>query len=630
MVAVFLILASAASTLACTKKQQATPVAADEIASSTVRVDHHIVIDQFGYRPADPKVAVIRNPHVGYDSANGFTPGTEYEVRRADTGAIVFSGRPTQWNDAKIDLLSGDSGWWFDFSALTAPGKYFVYDVAKNIRSPLFQIKKDIYREVLRAASRTYFYQRSGFAKQAPYAEQCWVDSPAYMGRDQDTAARDITDPNNASKARDLSGGWFDAGDTNKYVTNAVQPVHQLLNAYRANPNAFTDDFNIPESGNGIPDILDEVNWELEWLKRMQSTDGSVVLKVGETVYVTASPPSSDRSPRYYVPSCTSSTIAAAGMFAHASVVMAEFPKFADTARDMRDRAVRAWDQYQSVATKQTNCDTGIVHAGDADLDEKEQSALAAEASLYLFAATGDSQYDQYLQDHYREMQPYRDIGWSRYHADQGEALLYYTTLASANAELKANILADKRRDMDNAKQIYGFDARSDLYRAFLDESAYHWGSNNPRANYGNTNLDAIAYQIDTDKVDSLRTRALDTLHYFHGVNPFGMVYLSNMYRHGATKSVNEIYHTWFWANTKWANAKTSPCGPAPGFVPGGPNAHAARDGVPTSLRPPTGQPPQKSYKDWNTASPESSWTITEPGIYFQSAYIRLLSAFVE
>jgi hypothetical protein len=50
-----------------------------------------------------------------------------------------------------------------------------------------------------------------------------------------------------------MRGGWFDAGDTNKYVTFAEDPVHQLLHAYSQNPDVWTDNFNIPESGNAFP-----------------------------------------------------------------------------------------------------------------------------------------------------------------------------------------------------------------------------------------------------------------------------------------------------------------------------------------------------------------------------------------
>jgi len=77
------------------------------------------------------------------------------------------------------------------------------------------------------------------------------------------------------------------------------------------------------------------------------------------------------------------------------------------------------------------------------------------------------------------------------------------------------------------------------------------------------------------------------------------------------------------------STGRSSACGPAPGYVPGGPNAQVVKDGVPGSLRPPAGQPPQKSYKDWNEADPDKSWTVTEPAIYYQSGYVKLLSKFV-
>src|SRR5690606_18655139 len=103
----------------------------------------------------------------------------------------------------------------------------------------------------------------------------------------------------------------------------AAAPVHQLLSALEDAPAAFTDDFGIPESGNGIPDVLDEVKWEIDWLQRMQYPDGSVALKVGTIEHTKGIQPSLDRAARYYVPSCSSATIAAAGMFAHAALAFA-------------------------------------------------------------------------------------------------------------------------------------------------------------------------------------------------------------------------------------------------------------------------------------------------------------------
>ncbi|HWM65624.1 MAG TPA: glycoside hydrolase family 9 protein [Steroidobacteraceae bacterium] len=595
--------------------------------SAQVPFNHHLLVDQFGYRPGDPKVAVVREAQVGYDIIDKFTPGATYRVRNVDDGRVVFSGTLTPWMRGTTQASSGDHGWWFDFSSVNTPGTYFIDDPERNLRSATFRIDDRVYANILKAATRMYFYQRSSFAKQKPYADACWTDAPAYVGPDQDTQAHDITDRTNRSKVKDLSGGWFDAGDTNKYVTFAAQAVHQLLTAYQENAAAFTDDFNIPESGNGVPDVLDEVKWETDWLKKMQYPNGSAALKVGEIGYAQASPPSSDTSARFYIPSCTSATIATAGMFAHASLVYGRIGALARESSDLKTRAVNAWSNYQKTP-KQLHCDTGEVKAGNADWSEGDQNASAALAAIYLFAITDAPEYDKYIKAHYKELKPYNDIGWSRYNADQGEALLFYTTLPHADPELKKTVLADKLRDVKAGSQIYGFNGDDDLYRAFLHDLQYHWGSNNPRAQYGNTNMDVVTYALDASNNASYQTRGLEILHYFHGVNPFAMVYLSNMYSYGATRSANEIYHSWFWHGSRWSDSLTSECGPAPGYVPGGPNAFAGRD-VPHTLVPPTGQPPQKSYRDWNVGWPEASWVVAEPGIYYQSGYVKLLSKFV-
>jgi endoglucanase len=601
----------------------------DGVFGATVPIAPQILVDQFGYRPDDAKVAVVRNPQVGFDKDAKFEPGTQYEVRRAGDGAIVIRGPVRAWNGGSLEASSGDNGWWFDFSEVNVPDRYFVYDVQKKVRSPTFSIHRAVYRSVLVAAVRTFYYQRSGFAKRTPFADPCWSDTAAYLGANQDGQAHDVTDRENPAKIRDMSGGWFDAGDTNKYVTFAGQAVHQLLTAYSEHPRVFTDDFNIPESGNGLPDLIDEVKWEVDWLKKMQYADGSVALKVGAIKQNLPSPPSSDKLPRFYVPACTSSTIAAAGIFAHASFVFSQFAPLQGYAADLKSRAVSAWKNYASAPDKQTACDQGIVLAGRADWSIVDQQAYATEAAIYLFSVTGEQVYQDYVKAHYREMRPYRDIGWSRYQPDQGESLLFYTSLKGAEPALRRSILGDKANDVRLGSQVYGFQPNDDLYRAFLHDPQYHWGSNAQRANYGNSNVDVDTYAPLTQNTANYQRRAIEILHYFHGVNPFGMTYLTNMYSLGATRSANEIFHSWYQTKTKWSDALTSECGPPPGYVPGGPNVNAAKDGVPASISPPTGQPAQKSYKDWNGIWPDASWSVTEPGIYYESAYIKLLSAFV-
>lgn len=605
----------------------AAGVAPPRTDPQSVPMDLHILVDQFGYRPQDPKVAVIRSPRVGFDVARGFVPGrADYEVRKASDDEVVLAGPLVPWNDGAVQDSSGDVGWWFDFSALSAPGRYYVFDPERRVRSAAFEIGPRVYHDLLRIVSRTYFYQRSAFDKKAPFADACWVDAAAYVGPGQDREARSVDHQDDASSARDLSGGWFDAGDTNQYVTEATRAVHPLLTAFESFPDGFGDDFGIPESGNGIPDLLDEVRWEIDWLKKMQRPDGASLLKLGVLGHGWASPPSSDKRPRFYVPECTSATIASAGMMAHAAAVFGRFPALAADAADLTARAIRGFDHFVAAKAPQTECDDQRVASGDADRGVPEQSDMAVEAAVYLFARTGDKRFHDHVAKHYRGTQPYRDFGWSRYEPNIGTALLYFARLPDTDPALSKRILADKLADARDGNDVYGF-SNQDLYRNYLHREQYHWGSNGMRVAYANSNLAMNRVGLDPERASSYHARALETLHYLHGVNPFGLVYISNMYRHGASYSLNEIYHFWFAPESRWANALTSACGPPPGFLVGGPNAGAQELGVPANLQPPCGQPPQKSYRDWNQTWPEMSYTMTEPSNGYQANYLWLLAS---
>lgn len=593
-------------------------------------LDLHILVDQFGYRPGDPKVAVIRSPAQGYDAADAYAPGRLFEVRPAAGGEPVLVGGLDVWNAGTVQKSSGDRGWWFDFSEVRTPGEYVVVDAERKRRSAVFTIGDDVYRPVLKAAMRTFFYQRSSFAKEAKHAGACWADKAAYNGPFQDLEARDIADRNNAATARDVSGGWADAGDNNRYVTFANTPVHQLLGALRDHPSAFGDDYGLPESGNGIPDVLDEVDFEIDWLMRMQNPDGSAALKVGSLKQDGAAPPSSDSSKRYYIARCSSATLSVAGMFAHAALAYRPYPALNDRATLLEIRARKAWKYFEEHPELETDCDSQEIRAGDADRSAQDQRNLAATAAIYLYALTGETSFHDYLLAHHDDMQPFRDLGFTRYNAHEGEALLFYTTLPDADPKLRRRILDAKAADLRGDNQVYGLREGDDLYRSFLHDDQYHWGSNMPRANYGSSNIAALKAGLAGREAASLTARALGTLNYFHGVNPFGLVYLSNMAAYGATRSVNTLFHSWFRSDSdRWSTAGKSECGPAPGYVPGGPNRSAARDGVPATVQPPANQPIQKSFKETNDTR-EAAWVISEPAIYYQAAYIRLLAAFVD
>src|SRR5262249_13397598 len=150
---------------------------------------------------------VIVDPQEGFNKNDRFTPGKVYQVRKSADGEVVFVGEPVVWNSGQTDPLSGDKAWWFDFSMLTEPGAYYIYDVENNVMSYEFRIGDDVYERVLYHALRMYYYQREGIRHEAPYAEYPWFDDASWVGPGQDTEARDVFLPDDDSRVRDISGG---------------------------------------------------------------------------------------------------------------------------------------------------------------------------------------------------------------------------------------------------------------------------------------------------------------------------------------------------------------------------------------------------------------------------------------
>ena len=602
-----------------------------------------IRVDQFGYFPTSNKVAVISNPQQGFDANQSFSPGQQYQVRRWDDHEVVFAGAPEAWNGGKTHAQSGDQGWWFDFSAVTAPGTYYVYDTQNQVGSSRFDIGKNVYDKVLEQAIRMFYYQRVNYAKQAPYAGK-WTDGASFEGPNQDRAAHSVNDRDNPQSARDLHGGWYDAGDLNKYTTFTFEPLTQMLEAYRMNPKVFKDNYNIPESGNGVADLLDEIKYELDWLTRMQdatSTDG-LLLKVGTVGFGGGFPPSQNNEPRYYVGECTSATITGAAVFAISGLVYQSLPSSVLQAygQDLIARAERAWVRArattQNYTVFETDCDVvgvnglPIVRAGDADDNEQKQKDKLVTAAAYLYEATGRAEYRTYVETRYSQATGFRvnspNLSWP-YATSNAFAMLRYTILPNVSSDV-AQTITNRKAKSEPEHSLEDYRAEKDLYRAHMEDRAYHWGSNQIRANSGNVLMDFHTFGINDSDKAQYREAAEQYVHWLHGVNPLGLVMLSNMYDYGAERSANEMAHAWFADGTKYDNAQTSELGPAPGYVTGGPNKENYPLNQVNPPRPPFGQPQQKSYRDWNTDE-EESYAITEPGIYYQGSYVALLSRLI-
>lgn len=589
------------------------------LAQPTAPISPNLHVDQFGYVLNAKKIAVLSSPQTGYNVAQTYTPGPSVQVRKWADGTVAFTGTPAAWGGGQTHAQSGDKAWWVDFSALTTAGSYYLFDPTNNVRSERFELDDAVYQNVLKAAVRVFFYQRSGFAKTAPYAG-AWTDGAAFLGTGQDTQCRLVTDPGNAATAKDLRGGWFDAGDYNKYVNFCYGTLTDLLLGFEEKPTVWTDDYNLPESGNGVPDLLDEVKWELDWLLRMQQADGSVLSKVSVTGFQAASPPSADATPRYYGPASTSSTATAAALFALAAIQYKAQgnPAMQAFGNQLHTAAVNAYTW--AVNNPNVTYTNAGFQSANPEVDAYERDARRLASAVYLYALTGNASYKSYVDANYQSIHL---MAWSyAYPFENGHqsALLYYAKTTGATASVANSIRNTYQTSMKtgNADNLPNYLNGTDAYRAYLSNDNHTWGSNQVRSHQGSMFWAMNQQNLDAANATNYRDAAMGYVHYLHGVNPTGYAYLSNMGGYGAENSVPELYHSWF------ANGTAFDTNPAPGYVVGGPNKNFA----PASgyIAPPQGQPVQKAFKAWNTSYPENSWEITEPAIYYQAAYVRLLS----
>lgn len=608
-----------------------------------------IVVDQFGYRTKAQKVAVIRSPQTGYDSTATFTPGANYSVVAKSTGKSVKDGAPAAWNGGATDTSSGDKAWWFDFSDVTTPGTYTVVDNDKNVRSVEFEIDDNVYRSVLKHAVRMYYYQRAGIAKTAAYAGADWTDTACLVGPGQDSEAHAWLAKTDASQVRDLHGGWFDAGDTNRYTAWAAATVITLLHAYDENPSAFGDDYNIPESGNGIPDLLDEVKYAIDWVVRMQNSDGSLLCVLGSDA---ASPVSAATKPSYYGPPTTNATLMASAMFAYASKIYgarseASLKTFAT---DLKSRATKAWTwadanpsvlYYNNDESKQTGS-SGLA-SGDQETDDAGRLFSKFQAAVYLYEAVGGDTYKSFAESNWNKV-----LGAgspTEWDMEKADAAMYFSQLSGVTSTVAAAITSQVTSTVGN--QLSSVTSSKDPYRAYLKD--YTWGSNQIKMAQARLYQHLAKYGSGANAANA-GAAAEDYVHYLHGTNPLGMVYLTNMQRAGAEHSATTIFHSWFADKSpKWDTTTATTPGPAPGFVPGGPNNSGfgpdacctAPQGDPAyqcygssdfalcsqNWDPPMHQPQQKSYLDYNGGWPVGSWPITEPSTGYQAKYVLVLSA---
>lgn len=213
-----------------------------------------ILVDQVGYATGSKKVAVI----------SGETLPESFSIFDADTDREVYTGKiENKGYDSTVNAYIS----YADFTDFNTVGSYYIQAEAIGC-SYTFEISEEPFAPLLNQVFKQYYLNRCGLTLSAELAGE---------GAHNACHSREAQMKDEAMIKRDVSGGWHVDEIGSRDVARGCRTVNTLLLAYELYPDDMTDDMGIPESGNGIPDILDEVKYEIDWLLKMQDEKSGAV-----------------------------------------------------------------------------------------------------------------------------------------------------------------------------------------------------------------------------------------------------------------------------------------------------------------------------------------------------------------
>lgn len=443
--------------------------------SATRPYEPPIVTNQVGYKNNSKKTAVFRN-------ADG---QSEFSVVNADTKQVVYTGK---LSDGISNSSADETNKTGDFSSVTQSGKYYI--TCGNLdNSYTFEIGSSVYSNLLDDSVRMLYLQRCGTAVQdSDFGHPACHNTMATVYGTNETI--------------DVSGGWHDAGDYGRYIVPAAKAVADLLYAYERNPELYSDSIGIPESGNGTPDILDEVRYELEWMKKMQRADGGVYHKVTCESFPGYVSPENETEPLIVTPVSTTAT----ADFCASMALAYEFYKSIDPsfAQDCLSRAERAWSFLESNPNLIFSNPEDIVTGEYGDKSDRDERYWAA---AQLYRATGNSKYETAL----NSMSAYKGLDWATV-GDYGNIAI----LTADNISKDSSLYSAAKNAVISQAEKFVTVSDSSPYGVALTK--FDWGSNMTVANAGI--ILGLAYDITKD--GKYLNTANAQLDYLLGTNPVG------------------------------------------------------------------------------------------------------------
>ncbi|SEB02610.1 endoglucanase [Chitinophaga terrae (ex Kim and Jung 2007)] len=503
-------------------------------ASSRASAESEIMLNQTGFYPYAPKFAVVAGP---------VTAASFYLLNEAkDT---VFTGKlGAEQHSSNSNLVTR----LIDFSAFSDTGTYRLA-VPGAVTSYPFYIRPAVMNAVAIAVLKGYYYQRASMPLLPAYAGK-WARAAGHPDADV------TIHPNAADQFRPAGTkiptplGWYDAGDYNKYIVNSGITMGTLLGAYEDFPEYFNHlSTNIPESGNQVPDLLNEAIYNLRWMLTMQdANDGGVYHKCTNAGFDNMVMPDKARATRYVVQKSTAAALDFAAVTAQASRVLKPFlPALADSCLKASRKAWKWAEGHPGVPYNQDSINklySPAISTGTYGDNRFHDEWVWAAAELY--STTGDAAF-------LRAFEAYLPNTVQLPNWGNVAMLGYYTMLRK---DRSSSLSTRLQEDVLKLATHY-----LDFYSAFhtvMGQSVrdFTWGSNDVAAHQGMLLL--FAYRLTRDK--RYVNRALENLDYILGRNATGYSFVTGY----GSKTPMFPHHR--------PSAADGIAEPVPGLVAGGPN----------------------------------------------------------
>lgn len=558
-----------------------------------------IKVNQVGYYPNQEKTATIESSAM-----------TKKYTLTNEAGKVVWKGKAirkatSSWSGKEREVI--------DFSSVVTPGTYTLN--AGNQQQKV-TIKANAFNDLAIASIKAFYLQRTGEPILEKYAGK-YARPAAHMDNSV------MIHPSAASEGRPAGsiisspGGWYDAGDFNKYIVNSAYTVAIMLDAYEMNKDYFDHlDVNIPESGNGTADLLDEIMCNLKWMQTMQDpVDGGVYHKLTTPNFEGFIMPINCHQQRYVVQKTTAAAFDFAATLAKAARIYGKMPQYKEWAQGAIAQAKKAYDwalknpnifYLQNEMNKKFDPD---VNTGAYDDNNVSDEKLWATVELLL--TTGDIYMAQGVQNDIPQTLQFSVPTWGNV-----LGLAAYSVLEAVNDP--TTILGQYKNEsmvqdivtmiQNSLKSVV--DADIALVPSSCFNSPYgnakkdfHWGClAESCAGKGVAML--YAYRFTHDK--KYLTAAIENLDYILGRNATGYCYVTGF---GQTPTMHPHQRL---------SAADGIEDPLPGFLAGGPNP-GQQDKAPNLPAYPSNHP-DESYLDH-----DASYASNEIAINWNATLVALV-----